>query len=309
MRPPAEVLAQYPLEVAREATFLAGAGGLSGARHWRLHADAGEWCVKAWPAAMTSAVQLGFGHRLMELAHRAGLGYVPRVLPTRSGATFVEAGDWLWDVVSWQPGGPATPPRDAQLASAGRALAEVHEIWAQAIRSHGLCPGVARRSAALADFDSWCRTADPLLCRVADLVRQAAPACLRELERWHSIALPLSPCLCDLRREHVLFDGERVTGLIDFGAARVDHPANDLARYLADAVGSDPGQWQRFLEGYAKVRPLSDRDHLLIGVLLRSGIVASALHWLRTPHALQVTGARERIAELIDRLVHLQSPV
>src|SRR5207237_10847988 len=43
----------------------------------------------------------------------------------------------------------------------------------------------------------------------------------------------------DLHREHVLFTGDTVTGIIDFASSKRDHPALDLARYLGDAAGDD----------------------------------------------------------------------
>lgn len=305
MRPPAEVLAHYPSEVARETTFLAGAGGLSGARIWHVRGDAGEWCLKVWPAATTSAEQLVLGHRLMDLANRAGLDYVPRVLATRSAASFIETAEGFWDLTSWQPGQPATLPNLEQLRSAGRALGLAHAVWAGHVRSQGPCPGIARRLAALADVDHAMRAAPATELAVA--VARAAPHFRRELERWREVSFPLSPCLCDVRREHVLFENDAVTGLIDFGAARLDHPANDLARYLGDAVGGDPIRWQPLLDAYAAVRPLSEQERLLVAVLERSGVVASALYWLRNPDALQrLPGAGERIAELTRRLLDLR---
>ena len=57
---------------------------------------------------------------------------------------------------------------------------------------------------------------------------------------WPAILLlhepvPVQPC--GAPHDHVLFDGDRVTGIIDFAAAKVDHVAADLARLFGE---SDP---------------------------------------------------------------------
>src|SRR4051794_20381360 len=106
MRPPADVLGSYPANLADGVEYLADAGGLSGARLWRLTGGLDTWCLKAWPPETSSPEQLRFAHRLMSQARAAGLAFVPCVLPTLAGATFLESADLLWDVVSWQPGQP-----------------------------------------------------------------------------------------------------------------------------------------------------------------------------------------------------------
>jgi homoserine kinase type II len=306
MRPPAEVLARYPAELARgTCEFLADAGGLSGARLWRLRTPLGDWCLKAWPAASTAAEQLNFGHRLMAAARRAGLTFVPQVLATDTRVTYVAAGPWLWDVVSWQPGEPARRPTEQQLSAAGRALARLHVAWQEVGASHGPCPGVLRRLDALkaAENHVWGSENDELLAALGSAVRRLAPGLVRELERWRSVALPLSPCLCDVRREHVLFRGDEVTGVIDFGAARIDHPAGDLSRFLGETLGGNTASWRPFLDAYNNVRSLSPVECELIPILESAGAVASAAFWLRgdTPK-VRLPQLRRRWQELHERL-------
>src|SRR5206468_3640782 len=77
------------------------------------------------------------------------------------------------------------------------------------------------------------------------------------LEPWLSGARPLQPCLCDPWHDHVLFDGDRLTGIVDYGAAKVDHVSVDLARLLGSLVGDDADAWQRGLGAYRSVRPLA----------------------------------------------------
>ena len=44
--------------------------------------------------------------------------------------------------------------------------------------------------------------------------------------------VPFNLCIGDVWHDHILFEGDAVTGMIDFAAAKVDHVAADLARLL-----------------------------------------------------------------------------
>jgi Ser/Thr protein kinase RdoA (MazF antagonist) len=92
---------------------------------------------------------------------------------------------------------------------------------------------------------------------------------------------PLQPCLCDVWHDHVLFDGDRLTGLIDYGAMKIDHPAVDLARLLGSLVEDDPEGWSVGLAAYREVRPLSADEEELAHALDLSGTIAGASVWLR----------------------------
>ena len=63
--------------------------------------------------------------------------------------------------------------------------------------------------------------------------------------------ISLHPCLGDVWAEHVLFEGNQITGLIDFGGMRYDHPAQDLARLLGSYTQGDVLRRQLALTQYA----------------------------------------------------------
>ena len=84
--------------------------------------------------------------------------------------------------------------------------------------------------------------------------RRRIPICLK---RWADRTWPLQPCLCDVWHDHVLFDGDRVTGLVDYGAVKIDHPAVDVARLLGSLVEDDADGWAIGLTAYREVRPFT----------------------------------------------------
>jgi homoserine kinase type II len=101
------------------------------------------------------------------------------------------------------------------------------------------------------------------------------------LAPWIGRPLPLQPCLCDIWHEHVLYEGDRVTGLIDFGGVKIDHVAADLARLLGSLAEDDPAGWAAGLEAYAGVRPLAPEEEALARVLDRTGVIVGVMTWLR----------------------------
>jgi homoserine kinase type II len=109
--------------------------------------------------------------------------------------------------------------------------------------------------------------------KTAEVVR----ALLGQAERW---AVPIQPCIRDIHREHVLFQDECVSGLIDFGAMRCDSCAGDIARLLGSLAGDDRALWTVGLDAYQHVRPLAEAECRLVNVFDASGVLLSGINWL-----------------------------
>jgi len=124
----------------------------------------------------------------------------------------------------------------------------------------------------------------PGLCDRAWQAAARARVCLepvgRLLERVSVLEVPLQPCIRDVWHDHVLFTGDRVTGLVDFGAMRVENVAGDVARLLGSLAGDDPSLWRVGLDAYCAIRPLSDAEQSLVVTFDRSGVLLAALNWV-----------------------------
>src|SRR5262245_55782738 len=95
----AEVLANFPLP--GNVTLLRHRGGFSGARVWRVQAEAGVLCLRAWPANVDAAAV----HAMHALLGRAQhLAFVPQPLPARGGLTTLSAAGRVWELTTWLPG-------------------------------------------------------------------------------------------------------------------------------------------------------------------------------------------------------------
>jgi Ser/Thr protein kinase RdoA (MazF antagonist) len=313
-----QVIARYGTAVAGARwTALGSAGGFSGARLWRgATADGQEFCLKVHPTADPARLERTV-HPWMMTARAAGLAFVPAVERARDGRTVVEVGGRVCDVTTWMPGRAdfQRDPSDAKLEAAVTAVARIHAAWARA-RAAAPCPAVARRWQALLEWDRLLEAGWRPRFGAGDPVRPHAEAAWNllpgvlpqvrpALTYWLKQPVPVQPCLCDVWHDHVLFDGARVSGVIDYAAAKVDHVAVDLARLLGSLVPDDPVGTEAALRAYQAVHPLPQPE--LVTLLDRTGIVVGVTNWLRWlyhdgrayPDRAAVAG---RVADLVRRL-------
>lgn len=316
-----DILHAYSMSAVQPLAMGTG-GGFSGARLWRLPHVNGDLCLRASPVGQENAERLHRIHHLLCLARERGLPFVPMVLAATSGATWIEHLGRYWEVMTWMPGVADfhTRPTRARLQAACAALALLHAVWAKEPVAPGRCPALFRRLEAarawISLLDSgwvpdWSRSDDdpiqPWATRAwRQIVRRIreVPKCL---ETWMERRVPLQPCLCDVWHDHVLFTGDVVTGLIDFGSVKIDHVAVDLARLLGSLVGDDAAMRSAGLDAYRMLRPLTLEEEALIQVLDETGVIVGLANWLtwlyrEERHYDDRAAVARRLAELVERV-------
>jgi len=318
----AAVCSHYPA-FCRQGTLtpLGNHGGFSGAALWHIDGSAGTMCLRAWPTHETLP-RLLFRHRLITMARQSGLLFVPAIFPTLDGVSVVEHAGRLWELTEWLPGRADyhERPSATRLEAACTALAQLHMVWRNLPSTATGCPAVQRR---LTFLDEWHRllrsgwhpltVADasdplwPIVERAWRVLPSAIERVPQRLQRWLGGQPRVQPCLCDLWHDHLLFEGERLTGLIDYGAVKVDHVAVDLSRMLGSLVGNDAADWEAGLQAYRRLAPLTAEEEELVHALDETGIVLGVANWLRwlyeeqRPFADRSAVAR-RLCDLVDRL-------
>jgi Ser/Thr protein kinase RdoA (MazF antagonist) len=312
------VLAHYPCAWAQAVDSLGNRGGFSGARLWRVQNVAGPLCLRAWPESRPGLERLRDIHERMEQARRAGLEFVPALLRTHAGATWVEASGRVWEITTWLPGRADfhERPTPRRLEAACLALARLHAVWRGGMQHMGACPAVARRLEGLRgwaelvgsgwgpNFTDPSDPVEPWARRAWGLVQAHLPNLAEVLAPWTAVSVPLQPCLCDVWHDHVLFDGDSVTGLVDYGSVKRDHVAADLARLLGSLVPDDPEMTAVGLEAYGRLRPLGPLERALVAVLDQTGTVLAAANWLMMLyHQRRAVADRDAVADRLGLLV------
>jgi thiamine kinase-like enzyme len=291
-RAASDVLACYAApELSRAA--LGNAGGFSGARLWRVAAADGDWCLKAWPADAMSAPRLAQIHAWMSAAREAGLDFVPTVRIARDGVSALELAGRVWDMCEWMPGRahvPATVKRE-HVSAAAEALARLHGVWFRLESRRGPCTAIARRLRRIAEWTEAVASGwrpdfagDDAVASLAQQVWELAPPAVelsrRLLEPLRDTPFRLHPTMGDIWHDNVLFTEAHVTGVIDYGAARIDTPAVDLARLFGSYAPSDDTLFFHALDAYRAAGPLFADEFRLAGVLEYTGALIGAANWL-----------------------------
>lgn len=248
---------------------------------------------------------------------------MPVPLADRQGRTVIEAAGRHWELAPWLPGSAerSRPPAPARVAAALAGLAQLHGVFEDEFGC-GTSPGMAARRDEVegllrGGFDrleAIIRGAEddpaaPAALRWIARARGLAPGLRDELRREAAGVTRLQPCLRDARPEHFLFEGERLTGLVDYGAMGVECVAADLARLLLDWL-DNPRDWERALAAYRAVRPIGPDEAGLIGAFARSAAVLGGGRWVRWHFAEgrrfeRPGAAMEGIARGLERMERL----
>lgn len=217
---------------------------------------------------------------------------------TNRGETFFWFDGHFWELANWIPGRADfhDDPTEAKLSAAMQALAEFH----QAVANHpsapsepAVSPGLQQRMRQLQLLQRG--GIEQLRSAVEDQIDPQFGAIVRRMLKWlpeatshanrvaqsaPNVAVPLQPAIRDIWHDHVHFQGEQVTGIVDFGSMRIESVSGDIARLLGSLLRQGLSGWSGGLAVYEKIRPLSSVERALLPVFDSTSIVLSAANWL-----------------------------
>ncbi|NLX94647.1 MAG: phosphotransferase [Rhodopirellula sp.] len=293
------ILAEYPTEYRPyRVEDLGCAGGFSGARFWRLHTAAGRLCLRQWPAEHPALDQLQFIQAALWHVTLEGFDRVPLPRETRGQAGFVRHGGRFWEVSPWLPGKAdfRENPSVERLRAAMTVLAEFHraaESFPIPDPQPAVSPGIRRRLEQLQGWVAGDLAAlmqsvhhalwpelEPRVGRILQLAPRTTGDVLCLLSRASRVIVPLQVAIGDIWHDHVLYVGDRVSGLVDFGSMRIDSVATDIARLLGSVAGDNAFLRREGLDAYQATRPLSVVEQTLIDAFDRSTVLMSGLNWI-----------------------------
>jgi len=327
------ILRLYPDDCdPRQIEELRPDDSFSGAALWRLVTPRGPLRLRRWPSQHPGPERLEFVQAVLWHVDQEGFHRIPLPLETRHHHGFVRHAGHLWELAPWLPGTADFEdiPSLVKLRNAMHTLADFHEaarafplaetgpigspgIADRVLRLQGLLSGrLGRLTKAMAD-GPW----PELAARGREMLPRAealGPHILRRLEAVGGIDVSLQPCIRDIWRAHVLFEGDEVTGLIDFGSMRPENVAADVARLLGSLALDDEEMWQVGLAAYQAVRPLSQEEQALVRAFDHSTVLLGGVQWLEWIYLEgklfdKPQAVLDRVDELLSRLVTLSQAV
>lgn len=270
--------------------------GLSGAGVWQVFSGNNKYCLKCWPAKRFPQQDLELWHKLLEHVYQVGFQKLPRPSVTRSGATAVHAEELLWDLTNWLPGAPYTRQEcdEVKLGAMLGSLAEFH-LAAATFQSSRVdrSPGLQKRreivqkhALRLDELQSVlaAERSHPWQSLLRDLLTETtrvAPTIVRRLYDAAELRLPMQWCLRDVKFDHMLFENNQVSGLVDYGAAAVDSVGGGIARLVGSTIGDRIEDWEPLLANYEAYRLLTPAEREAIPLFHAGGVAAAAANWLR----------------------------
>ncbi len=268
---------------------------------------------------------------------------LPTPLQAKTGLPWVDKGGRITELQLWLPGRPTfwEAPTDQKLVDACRMLARFHKaaesydvsrehmtnpspfVPAQNATIHcvpqmGTPPGIDRRIEFIDELNGGLRNRMAEIANRPNRLGSLATNLLQnfdrlnanlhsELSKLRQLTFKLQFCIRDLWHDHLFFRGEKVTGIVDFGAVAKDSIATDLSRMLGSLIGNETSKWEIGLREYSSIRELSDAERQLIFVYDRSTTMLAGMNWLkwillenRTFESL--APIKERMQRLLDRL-------
>lgn len=331
------ILSHWPAPF-QKAKVVDRLGGFSGAVVYRLDVHGEQFALREWTKHEIPVERLRGLHALLRFMFDRGITQVSVPVPTTKHQSFHHRYGISRQIEPWMPGVADfhDNPTDGKLRSAMQTLARFHlaasEFRAEAefaewfsVQREARSPTIAERMERLEFSVSY--AGDPFLLRqidqlpVSDGIKSAlravlsalethGPSVREELQSLHSSKYRLQPSFRDVWHDHVLFEGDEVTGLIDASACRSENPVIDLSRLL---VSFDvPDRTQFALDAYEQLRPLTPDEHRLRRVFDRSQIVLGGVTWIERfvtglidPDSLE--RIETRLNEIVGRLPLLES--
>ncbi len=290
----------------------ADGGGLSRTTVWRITTVQHEFALRAWlnePEVREHITQqLRWQHELRNLPYIA-----------KNLAEPVESHGRLWSLETWLPGEPpGDEPSADSINQVFRALAEIHARWAQTPSTvPRTSPAAAKRWQRLSTLSQLPPTPSlgdlalgSRLVELRTLVAPHLPAAREHARQLAAATFKLHPCLIDIRADNLLFTDDKLTGIVDFGAAAIDTPLVDLSRALGELVGPDPARRAAALAAYEQLVPSQPGDREMIQAFEVTGLIIAAvnwLEWLAEPSAVEWDSAKvsARLRKLAKRLAEL----
>jgi homoserine kinase type II len=243
--------------------------------NWRIETSLGTYFLKHYHPSLCHPEIIRAQHALIAHLQRAGFP-APTIMPTTGGHTLLALGDELYEVQTYIAGTFYDHERIAHFEEAARTLGRYHacvESFPPALQNLGelYSPAVLHANLA-ALIAAWEIERDPELDQMAR--RLAAHADDLAARFAAHGALPHLVIHGDYYADNLIFEGDYITGVVDYDKARWQPRVVELAETLIYFASPRPGHlkhlvypgilgwapFERLLRTYASVVSLTENE-------------------------------------------------
>jgi len=269
--------------------------GLSGAVVHQCTTKHGVFALKRWPPG-TAAQRIDEIHHVQRFVGNS-LSIIPPLVPWREQETRLTFGDWHFDCSRWLAGHAFDASTDnviAAVRNGAAAIGQFHRSTAGLGSEIAIAPAVVQRLSRLGELKELIPLAlgrSQKLTGSLRLVanhfnqawRQHHDQSVSRLRPWSARPVPIQWVLRDVHREHVLFEGGRVTAVVDFDAVKRDTVASDLSRWVGSFMefAADPKTlWNQAFSSYQTSNAISPCEQELAGAIEEASGFISLANWV-----------------------------
>lgn len=253
--------------------------------NWFVETTRGRYFLKGRHPSLRDPARIGAQHALMSHLRRVGFP-APAVYRTRTGNTFLQLRDEVYEIHECIPGDLCDATRPAHFLAAARTLAWYHE----AVRGfdHPVFHRLRKRytPARLMEIlegltETWREHLAPeIRASLAELRRHA-----RDLAHRFREFDPLPELVIhgDYYAENLIFRGDTLVGVVDYDRARWSWRIEELAEAVIYFTSERPGRLQHVV--YPGVLDLDAVQRFLTAYVRRTGLRESEARAL--PHVIR----------------------
>ncbi|MFN6051831.1 MAG: aminoglycoside phosphotransferase family protein, partial [Planctomycetia bacterium] len=216
---------------------------------------------------------------------KRGFNLLPDFVVPFKGGSLAYHDDYLWECAKWVPGESLDYQKEkSYLYNAFEVLADFHHALStiKAEKSLASCPLLKRRS-ILNDFHEYMlkvkirEIESDFMKEVVHLMAGLLPVVLPKFERIND-SKSVQWCWGDSRLANFIFNNQKVVGIIDFEAMKVNPLEADFARLMADFEPWEDSNWQKALKAYDDFGSL---DVSLAKFYCLSGLACALVRWAK----------------------------
>jgi homoserine kinase type II len=254
--------------------------------NWAVETAQGQYFLKRRHPHLHQSDLIRAQHDLMEWLWQAGFP-APAIVPTANGKTFLTLDDQFYEIHEYIEGQPYDHNRPDHLEEAATTLGRYHTcvegFASQSLRNLGTLYSPTILRTTLTDLsEAWGLDRNPDLAKIAGQLEAHALDLAARLAGFST--LPHLVIHGDYYGGNLLFDGNRIVGVVDYDKARWQPRVVELAEALIYFTTERPGHLKHIV--YSGTLDLGVVRQFLAAytdmVSLSKPEIYSLPHWIRT---------------------------